>query len=187
MRDDILHGFLKESNALKILKQQEPYIWDFCDTSVQISSRLALTCMQDQQMICLIKNSQKERSLGSLMGLIRYEFLYYMYFHELIRAISRKDPEHSFLAFRLLARHTLFHLRHFDEIERIIEAADGLITHSPEWVDWDAVDAFYKRWFGWYMKNAYYKSSQSPYYLWNICWCDFSNTYRRCKSITLHS
>ena len=81
--------------------------------------------------------------------------------------IFRENPERSFLAFRLLTRYA--GPRRPGEIMHILELANDLITHSPAWVDWDAVDAFYKQWIGWYMRIAHLKP-QSPYYLWNICW-----------------
>lgn len=73
MWDKNLLAFLKELNALKVIKQQEPYIWDFCDSSVQISSRLVLACVQEQEIFHLVKDYRKERTLRPIMNLIQYE------------------------------------------------------------------------------------------------------------------
>ena len=50
-----LTKFLKEMNAARIIRQGEPYIWDFCARSVQLSSRLALACAEEGKAYALVR------------------------------------------------------------------------------------------------------------------------------------
>lgn len=39
--------FLKSVGAAQVIKDQELYVWDYCDTSLRLSSRIALSCLSN--------------------------------------------------------------------------------------------------------------------------------------------
>lgn len=63
--DDLLIEILRASNAPQVLIQQEAYIWDFCDVSTRISSRLALTCVREDKLRKFAQSYQHNRLDGS--------------------------------------------------------------------------------------------------------------------------
>lgn len=52
--DQLLH-LLKSIDAARTIRQQEPFIWDYCDASLQIDSRLTVRCIEEQKLIRLAR------------------------------------------------------------------------------------------------------------------------------------
>ena len=40
---------LRSLNAAQIIRSGEPYLWDFCDMSLQLNSRMALACVEENK------------------------------------------------------------------------------------------------------------------------------------------
>ena len=70
--DKHLLSFLRSLQAAKTLAKQEVYIWDFCDMSVQISSRLALVCLQEQKLFRIANECLNYTKADPLLDFIRY-------------------------------------------------------------------------------------------------------------------
>lgn len=47
---------LKSLNAAQIIRSEEPYLWDFCDLSLQLDSRMALACVEENKAYELIRS-----------------------------------------------------------------------------------------------------------------------------------
>ena len=71
--DKHLLDLLRTLQAEKTLVKQEAYIWDFCDVSMQLNSRLALFCFKEQKLFQAMSNfpEYKER-VDLLLDFIRY-------------------------------------------------------------------------------------------------------------------
>ena len=65
--------FLKSLRATQIIESQEAHIWNFCEASVQISSRMALACLHEQQLFQLVKRCGSDfLHVDLLMDFMRY-------------------------------------------------------------------------------------------------------------------
>lgn len=47
---------LETCKAAQFIRMQEPFIWDYFDTSLQISSRLAITFLEEKKLRLFIKD-----------------------------------------------------------------------------------------------------------------------------------
>lgn len=68
--NDYTRELLMEANAADVLKLQEAYIYDFCSESVQIASRMALTCIQEGRLFGLVKRFELSKD-ATVMDFIR--------------------------------------------------------------------------------------------------------------------
>lgn len=50
---------LKSLDTANILRSEEPFLWDYCDTSLHISSRLALACAQEEEAYKLVVETRQ--------------------------------------------------------------------------------------------------------------------------------
>lgn len=72
-KSDFFLELLREVNAAEVIKGEEINVWKFYDTSVQINSRMALTCVQDGKLFQLLKEYKAPAYTGtSLTAFIRY-------------------------------------------------------------------------------------------------------------------
>ena len=62
-------------NAIEIIRSQEHYVWDYCDPSLRVSSRAALSCLSNDDVYSVVRiyhsNSVPEEAL--LTNFLRYE------------------------------------------------------------------------------------------------------------------
>lgn len=70
---DYILDLLQEAHAAEMLKRQETYIWDFCDTSLQISSRMAYASVREGKIFSLVKRYENEDEDDVLLRFIRYD------------------------------------------------------------------------------------------------------------------
>lgn len=66
-------NLLKEAKITEVLQEQEAYIWDYCDVSLQTTSHMAYTCMQDGRALSLLKRYEADVNDLGIMEFIRYD------------------------------------------------------------------------------------------------------------------
>lgn len=75
--NDYTRTLLKEANAAEVLRRQEAFILDFCDTSSQIAYHMAYSGVQEEKVFSLVKRDYQDypnaHSPAALMEFIRYD------------------------------------------------------------------------------------------------------------------
>lgn len=52
---------MKSLNTAAVLEREEPFIWDYCDASLQLSSRMALACAKGEEAYKIFVKLDQER------------------------------------------------------------------------------------------------------------------------------
>lgn len=76
--NDCTRTLLKEANAAEVLRRQEAFILDFCDTSSQIAYHMAYSGVQEGKVFSLVKRIDVDQGgydapPAALMEFIRYD------------------------------------------------------------------------------------------------------------------
>lgn len=74
--NDCTRTLLKEANATEVLRRQEAFILDFCDTSSQIAYHMAYSGVQEEKVFSLVKRVDQgcyDDPPAALMEFIRYD------------------------------------------------------------------------------------------------------------------
>lgn len=121
--------------AAKIIKDQELYVWDYCDPSLRISSKLALSCLSNEDVYSIVRSSLEGMSNreGSLTSFLQYERPTLLWTISLNDVCSRKNPDKAFIALRMISQMA----RH--EPAAILDFLD-FAESSLETIEWDEVD-----------------------------------------------
>lgn len=164
---DFVLSVFKEAGAADALKRQEAYIYDFCSESVQVASRMALNCVQERGPSTIVKQQTSYHRDAALMEVIRCDDSP-IHRDLTLSRLSSKNPEHSFLAFRLHVRYVGgFYL---EKLEQALEETEKLIVASPQLVEWEAVDKLFESWFASYYDSKNRQLSKKfPMLIWRMC------------------
>lgn len=73
MSFDHISTFLETCKAAQFIKKQEPFIWDYFDTSLQVNSRLAIAFLEEKKLRVFIKDVKRnsfEHATESLKSML---------------------------------------------------------------------------------------------------------------------
>lgn len=142
-----IRDIFKSLHAAQTIRRQEPYLWDFYDSSLQLSSRLALDSIEDGKLSLLAKSYIGQRLPEySVTEFIRSVYnMGYCCEAGFWLMRRRLNPEESFLAirvFNIMSKKLQVH-----RIQRILEEMEVLVVTCPEYVEWEELDKTYSNWF----------------------------------------
>lgn len=131
--------------AASILRSEEAYLWDYCDTSLHISSRLALACAAGEKAYDLVV---KLRHMEEYDGKSFAEFLRFVSIVNFIRCADHLStgnsmhPNDAYLALRMLSQ-VISDIRFFGRLEYILEEVIDFAKAFPDAVEWEEADKMF--------------------------------------------